>query len=290
VNAPLPRDPHSTPGEPETVPSEILCDSSLVDPTLPSHARAQELFDRTADHYQARSELKVSSFSSLIFQRRIEIVLRFLDRIPSPGRVLDYGMGPAVFGKPCVDRGLDYLGVDISPVMVQHARDLNLQGAEYQVGDLRILDNYRNQLEGVLAIGLLDYLENPWEGITALSDCVKPGGVLVLSFRNRYSVPRMLRDVAKVFAHPFRRETDRRAFFSPVHERSFDSSSQLVPALRKLNYRQFETAYFNCSPLFFDFPLPARLWEKWRQWDGLAASPRTRYLCSGGVVMARKHQ
>ncbi|MEP6916733.1 MAG: methyltransferase domain-containing protein [Acidobacteriota bacterium] len=270
------------------MPLENLCDSSLVDPTLPSHARAQELFDRTADHYQARSELKVSSFSSLIFQRRIEIVLRFLDRIESPGRVLDYGMGPAVFGRACVDRGLGYLGIDISPVMVQHARDMNLRAAEYEVGDLRSLGNYRNQMDGVLAIGLLDYLEKPWDGIAALSDCVKPGGVLVLSFRNRYSVPRILRDVAKVFAHPFRRQTDRRAFFSPVHERSFDSASELVPALRKMNYHQVETAYFNCSPLFFDFPMQPRLWERWRQWDGAVASPRTSFLCSGGVVIARK--
>jgi SAM-dependent methyltransferase len=270
------------------VPSEILRDASLVEPTLPSHARAQELFDRTADHYQARSELKVSSFSSLIFQRRIEIVLRFLDRIKPPGRVLDYGMGPAVFGRPCLDRGLDYLGIDISPVMVQRARDLHLPAAEYEVGDLSRLERYRSQIDGVLAIGLLDYLENPWDGIAALSDCVKPGGVLILSFRNRYSVPRVLRDVAKLFAHPFRRQTDRRAFFSPVHERSFDSSSQLLPGLRKLNYEQFETAYFNCSPLFFDFPMPAGLWERWRRWDGAVASPRTSFLCSGGVVIAHK--
>jgi SAM-dependent methyltransferase len=255
---------------------------------VPSHVRAKDLFDRTADDYQQRSELKVSSFSSLIFQRRIEIVVRFLDQIASPGRVLDYGMGPAVFGRACGDRGLHYLGIDISPEMVQRARALNLAGAEYLAGDLQTLENYRDQMDGVLAIGLLDYLEDPWQGIEALSDCVKPGGVLMVSFRNRYSVPRILRDVAKVAVWPLRRQSHRQAFFSLVHERSFDVSSELLPGLRRLGYDRFETAYFNCSPFFFNFPIPPLLWRRWHDWDGGLAARKTRYFCSGGVLIAKK--
>jgi SAM-dependent methyltransferase len=271
------------------VASQKPVDSRLADPTVLSHVWAQDLFNRTADDYQARSELKVSSFSSLIFQRRIEIVLRFLDRISSPGRVLEFGMGPAVFARACVDRGLHYLGIDISPVMVQRAEDLNLATAEYLVGDLPTLKNYQGQLDGVLAVGLLDYLEDPWEGIEALSGCVKPGGVLILSFRNRYSVPRTLRDFAKLLVQPFRRQSHRRAFLALVHERSFDSSSELLPALRRFGYDRFETAYFNCSPFFFDFPIPAPLWHRGRQWDAALASKRTRHFCSGGVVIAHKN-
>ena len=268
--------------------SENPGDGKAADAPLRSHARAQDLFSRTADHYQARSELKVSSFSSLIFQRRIEIVLRFLNRVSTPGRVLDFGMGPAVFGRACVDRGLRYLGIDISPVMVQRARDLNLPSAEFAVGDLETLRAYRNQMDGVIAIGLLDYLEHPWQGIQELSDCVKPGGVLILSFRNRYSVPRVLRDFAKVLIRPFRYESAPQAFFTLVHERSFDSPSQLVPALQRLGYDRFETEYFNCSPFFFDFAIPSGLWHRWWKWDGAAASARTRHFCSGGVILAVK--
>lgn len=289
VKARHPRQCHTTPAGNQGVSSQKPPDRRLTGPTVPSHLRAQDLFSRTADDYQQRSELKVSSFSSLIFQRRIEIVLRLLDRISSPGRVLDFGMGPAVFGRACVDRGLQYLGIDISPVMVQRAGDLNLVGAEYLTGDLRTLKNYRSQLDGVLAVGLLDYLEDPWEGIEALSGCVKPGGVLILSFRNRYSVPRTLRDFAKLLVQPFRRQSHNRAFFALVHERSFDASSELLPALRRFGYDRFDTAYFNCSPFFFNFPIPSRLWHRWRQWDGALASKQTRHFCSGGVVIAHKN-
>ncbi len=265
----------------------ISSHDSLTQPVL-SHVRAQQLFDRTADDYQKRVDHTVSSFSSLVFQRRIEIVTRFLDRIPTPGRVLDFGMGPAVFAHASVDRGLHYVGVDISPVMVHRARALNLANAEYVVGDLQVLELYEQQFDGVLAVGLLDYLEDPWTGLSALSSCVKPGGALIVSFRNRRSLPRLLRDVAKSIARPLVRASSHRAFLSPVHERSFDVRSELQPALQQLGYDEVQTAYFNCSPFFFNFPIPRGLWQSWHHLDRRLAFERTRWSCSGGVVFARR--
>ena len=270
------------------MPAEHSRSPAIAGRTVPSHDLAKDLFDRTADDYQQRSELRVTSFSSLIFQRRIEIVSRLLDRIPSPGQVLDYGMGPAVFARRCVDRGLEYVGIDISPVMVQHAEALGLAAAHYRVGDLNTLADYERAMDGVLAIGLLDYLEDPRAGLEALSRCVKPNGVLIVSFRNRRSLPRLLRDFARTLSRPWRGQSSRRAFFGLVHERSFDVSSELLPALRQVGFERFDTAYFNCSPCFFDFPMPAWLWRGWRRWDAAIASPATRYFCSGGVLVAQK--
>ena len=262
--------------------------SHVAGETSPSHDLARHLFDRTADHYQRRSEHRITSFSSLVFQRRIEIVSRFIDRIRSPGQVLDYGMGPAVFARECVESGQEYVGIDISPVMVRRAQELGLKGAHYLVGDLQTLAEYGGRMDGVLAIGLLDYLEDPWAGIDALSRCARPGGVAILSFRNRWSLPRLLRDVTRTLLRPWRGLSNRRAFFGLVHERSFDVSSELIPVLRRAGYERFETAYFNCSPFFFDFPMPAWLWRNWRRWDAAVASRATRYFCSGGVVVAHK--
>ena len=197
-------------------------------------------------------------------------------------------MGPAVFAQRCVDRRLDYVGIDISPVMVQRAQALGLNGVQYLVGDLHTLAEYEGQMDGVLAIGLLDYLEDPLEGIEALSRCVRPGGVMIVSFRNRHSLPRLLRDVARTLLRPWRGQSNRRAFFGLVHERSFDVSSELIPALQRIGYERFDTSYFNCSPFFFDFPMPRWLWRRWRLWDAAVASQSTRYLCSGAVLVAQK--
>jgi SAM-dependent methyltransferase len=197
-------------------------------------------------------------------------------------------MGPAVFAPACLDAGLEYVGIDISPVMVERARALRLRGVTYHVGDLHALAAYEGQMDGVLAVGLVDYLEDPRRGLEALARCVRPGGVLIVSFRNRRSLPRLLRDSARALARPWRRRTHHKAFLGLVHERSFDASSQLVPALQGLGYDRFDTAYFNCSPCFFDFPLPAWLWRRWLRWDAALAAPATRHLCSGGVLCARK--
>lgn len=255
--------------------------------TVRSHELAKELFDRTAQDYQRRSEHRVATFSSLIFQRRIEIVSGFLDSLGTRGHVLDYGMGPGVFARRCIELGLEYVGIDISPIMVERAQALGLNGAQYRVGDLETLADYEGQMDCVLAIGLLDYLEDPQAGIDALSRCVKPGGAIIVSFRNRQSLPRLLRDLSRALLRPWRAQSSSRAFFGFVHERSFDVS-ELIPGLRRAGYERFDTSYFNCSPFFFDFPMPAWLWRRWCAWDSAVASRPTRYLCSGGVLVAQK--
>jgi SAM-dependent methyltransferase len=257
---------------------------------IESHTNARALFDKTADDYQQRSERGTYNFSSLIFQRRIDIVKEFIDRMPASDNVLDYGMGPAVFGPACVSRGIHYIGVDISPEMVDRGRAMQLPNSEFVVGDLESLRSYRRRMDGVLAIGLLDYLEEPMLGIEALADCVKPGGYIVLSFRNRWSVPRILRDVSKAIVRTFRRSKrdDTRAFFANVHERPFDFRTELRPKLASLGFDSLEVRYFNCSPVFFNFPVPKRLWQWWYRWDRRWSIPAVRGLCSGGVLIARR--
>ncbi len=253
-----------------------------------SHTQARRLFDETAADYQVRSQAKVHRFSSLIFQRRIEIVARMLRRLSPSGDILDFGMGPAVFGRLSVDLGWRYVGVDVSPEMVRHARALALPKAEFHVGDLDFLEDRKERFAAALSIGLVDYLETPEQGIGKLADSVKPGGWLILSFRNRWSLPRILRDAAKYCLRRFRLKSDRRAFFSPVHEHSFDFRSQLYPLLDRSGFDEFEVRYFNCSPFFFDFPMPGALWRLWRSVDAVLCALPLRAMCSGGVMCARR--
>jgi SAM-dependent methyltransferase len=256
-----------------------------------SHYRAKELFDSTADYYQQRSEARVYNFSSLVFQRRINIVERFLNSVTPHGKVLDFGMGPAVFAKFCEKKNFSYIGIDISPAMVERAKALNIKNSEFIAGDLDSLSSFRKSMDVALAIGLIDYLEQPDRGMESLSECVKPGGHLILSFRNRFSLPRILRDLAKIPARMLpkrKRDQSSKAFFSDVHERSFDFYSQLRPKLIQLGFDDFVVDYFNCSPFFFNFPMPRWLWWKWHDLDSRLASRHIHWMCSGGVLMARR--
>jgi SAM-dependent methyltransferase len=257
------------------------------------HLAARDLFDRTADQYQQRSGTRIYDLTSFAFARRKAIVLEFLDSSPRSGSLLDYGMGPGVFAQDVVSRGLRFIGIDLSPEMIERARALGLENCEYVAGDLDSLHAYREAVDVVLAIGLIDYLDDPEAGLEKLITTLKPGGTLILSFRNRRSLVTLLRDFSKRVWRAFFGNSGRRsdtAFASPVHEKSFSFRSDLEPTLSRLNMSGFKVRYFRFSPVFVNVPIPKPLWLFWYPIDKALAGRWTRWLCSGGVLSCRKRE
>lgn len=256
-----------------------------------SHVAAREYFDRAADDYSERAGARRSDLSSLIFARRRETVLELLDESGARGRLLDFGMGPGVFAPAVTARGLDFVGIDISPEMVERAQGLGVPRATFVVGDLEALEDFRGRVDVVLAIGLIDYLEDTVEGLRRLSDCLAPGGVLIVSFRNRNALNTLLRAVAKrIWRSLFRNARWRAgsAFVAPVHEKPF-SPALLEPPLRELGLTEFAVRYHSVNPgLFFNFPLTRRLWSAWLSLDRAVSRRAPRVLCDAGVLRARK--
>lgn len=258
--------------------------------TPESHSEAEKFFNRIADDYLQRSEGKVWNVSSLSFARRQDVVSRLLSLTLRGGTLLDYGMGPAVFGPTAVERGLRYVGIDISQRMIDLARAKNLPNAEYYQGDLSVLDSFHGTADCVLLIGLIDYLEDPDAGLRALAKCVKPGGRIILSFRNRRSIPRFLRDGAKAGYRAV--ESERKgadtAFAAPVLERSFVPRRDFVPVLREAGFTEFSTHYLDASPVFWKMPLPKWLWHVWKNADEVLSQRWVSFLCASGVLMASR--
>ena len=125
-------------------------------------------------------------------------------------------------------------------------------------------------MDYVLAIGLIDYVEEPLRVIQLLTNCLNKNGHLIISFRNRYSLPRFFRDTIKfIWNKILKRKVTKsnKAFFASVHEHSFDFSTQLLPILKSLEFNSFTTKYFNCSPFFFNFPIHSKIWNKWYRLD-----------------------
>jgi SAM-dependent methyltransferase len=200
-------------------------------------------------------------------------------------------MGPGVFAEHCTKHGYSYLGIDISTKMVERAQSLKLENAKFRVGDIDSLNKYQGEMDYVLAIGLIDYVEEPLRVIQLLTNCLNKNGHLIISFRNRFSVPRFFRDTIKLIWNKILKKEvtkSNKAFFASVHEHSFDFSTQLLPLLKSLGFNSFTTKYFNCSPFFFNFPIHSKIWDKWYRLDSHLSSHYMRYLCSGGVVFASK--
>ena len=253
--------------------------------------KSKEFFDNVIDDYLARAEGLDYNCSSLIFKRRTEIVKDFLVGNKHRSNLIDFGMGPGLLADFCVDYGYNYLGIDISSQMIQKAKEKNILNAKFIVGNTGLLKKYNDSVDVFLAIGLIDYLDKPVEELSVFADCLKKDGYLIISFRNNYSLPRILRDLFKylyqeILTINFIRPN--KAFFSNVNEHSFDFSTQLLPILRSLRFNSFRTRYFNCSPFFFNFPIKPRIWHRWYKLDSQLSNNLMRFFCSGCVVLANK--
>ena len=253
-----------------------------------AHTAAREFFDKIALDYTERAQAAVFNVSSLGFSRRRDIVTRLMLNTPRGGTVLDYGMGPAVFGPAATQQGLHYIGLDISPKMVELARGLNLPDAEYHVGDLGLLAKFQRRADTLLVIGLVDYLQAPEAGLRQLARAVKPGGRLILSFRNHRSVPRLLRNSAKAVWRSVRRSSPDRgkAFAAPVLENSFVPHRDLIPILIEEGFTGFTIDYLDCSPVFWNMRLPRPVWKMWKRLDELVACRALSWMCASGALMA----
>jgi len=94
-----------------------------------------------------------------------------------PGRVLEVGGGPGELAARIRDDvGCDVVMVDISPRMVELARE---RGVEAQVGDAASLPFPAGAFDCVLAAWMLFHLPDVDRGLAELSRVLAPGGRLV---------------------------------------------------------------------------------------------------------------
>jgi len=108
---------------------------------------------------------------------------RFAAEVRGRGRVADVGCGPGHVARYLAERGVDVLGIDLSPAMVDCARRRN-PGLEFREGDLRALDLPDGSLAGILAFYAIVHFEPA--GLEAVfaefRRVLSPGGALLIAF------------------------------------------------------------------------------------------------------------
>jgi SAM-dependent methyltransferase len=88
----------------------------------------------------------------------------FAKRVP-PGTVLDIGCGPGQIGRYLHDRGLEVIGLDLSPAMIDVARRLN-PGMRFEVADMRRLPSVDGSVAGIAAFYSVIHIAR--EGVPAV--------------------------------------------------------------------------------------------------------------------------
>ncbi|MET0398137.1 MAG: class I SAM-dependent methyltransferase [Longimicrobiaceae bacterium] len=144
----------------------------------PSRGDVRASYDRVAGEYARRiaGELAHKPLDR-------ELLDRFAGRVRGAGSVADLGCGPGHVARYLADRGVDAFGLDLSPAMVEQARELQ-PGVPFRVGDVTALDAPDGEWAGAVAYYSLIHLPR---GIVAaalreVARALRPGAPLLVAF------------------------------------------------------------------------------------------------------------
>lgn len=144
----------------------------------PAEPAAETAWETQAGWYDQRQGERGDDFHS---QLVLPAVARQLQARPGQ-RILDVCCGQGVLGRSLAEAGMEVVGVDASPSLIEAARTRAGHRERYVVGDARTLDAVLpgqrfDHAAVVLALQDLDPIEPVFAGLRAL---VKPGGRIVM--------------------------------------------------------------------------------------------------------------
>jgi 2-polyprenyl-3-methyl-5-hydroxy-6-metoxy-1,4-benzoquinol methylase len=167
-----------------------------------------EYYDAEAPSYQKQydPELVYSNEEYPANYFRLKLILQRLSDIGARS-VLDVGSGDAIPMISMIKSGLEVVGLDYSPGMVEKAREnlanTGLKGNQVHMADFEnstALDNIiqGKKFDAVVAAGVFPHSNDESHFLESARQALKPNGVLFLEFRNKlfslFTMNRLTRD------------------------------------------------------------------------------------------------
>jgi SAM-dependent methyltransferase len=108
---------------------------------------------------------------------------RFSEGTAGGGLVADLGCGPGHVTRYLHDHGVRVVGIDLSPAMVQVAKNLN-PSLEFRIGDMKQLDIPDASLAGIVAFYSIVHFDSSELDIVLqqIRRVLQPGGLFLVSF------------------------------------------------------------------------------------------------------------
>lgn len=138
----------------------------------------RENYDRLADEYARKlfNELQHKPLDQ-------ELLNRFASDISQSGEVCDMGCGPGHVSRYLHDAGTTVFGLDLSPRMVETARQLN-PDVSFRVGNMLDIDLPDGLLAGIVAFYAIVNIPNESLPLVfrEMERVLQPGGLILLAF------------------------------------------------------------------------------------------------------------
>ena len=243
-------------------------------------------FDGVADTYAAKYRGWTADGHS--FRIRERRVYEMFDQ--QGGKVLDIGCGPGIVTEWLLNQDCEVHGVDVAPQMIEicEGRFGHNPRAQFKVAPVETLPYEDGYFDSVVAMGLMEYLEDDHVALAEINRVLRPGGNLIVTYPGAYSPWRnWTRFVYHPIATGFRKLIRRPSGYGITHK-----SYRETTVDRSLQETGFTTderiSYdFQLFPHPFDFLLgPPAAWTAARL-ELLAKSPMRR-LATGFIVKATK--
>ena len=153
--------------------------------------RSAKHFDEGADTYAAG--YKEPTCAGHSFRARRSKAQALLGQGPL-GDLLDVGGASGVYFDALKSQVTAYYIVDISPLMISRAKRLEHGGVPLycHLASAYMLPFPDKSFDTVLAMGVLEYLDEPWKALEEMARVTKPGGVILVSYPNVHSPMRRL--------------------------------------------------------------------------------------------------
>lgn len=148
-------------------------------------------FSDIADEYSHYCNMKgQNSVRAYIFSSRKKYVLSMLDLKNS--RILDIGCGPAVLTEELLNNGCEVWSIDISETMVESAKKRMAEKIKsgklhFAVDDIERLNFPDEYFDGILCIGVLEYLDDNSFALKEINRVLKHKGEIIFTVPNMAS-------------------------------------------------------------------------------------------------------
>ena len=188
---------------------------------------SEHAFDSVASLYDSWFDLPLGRIVD-------ELEKNLLYRLAEPRlgeQALDVGTGTGHFAADLASRGLEVVGLDLSPPMLEVARRQGLSG-RWMRGDAAALPLTARAFDLVVSVTAFEFVADPQRAVQELWRVVRPGGRLVVAVLNSWSPWAWARQ---------RESKQQKTPFSHAH---FFSPGQFVQLLRHLGPVRWTSSVF----------------------------------------------